>query len=227
MIYVTATEFSILQTLCNEPKTVKDFSKILGITHSLANQRCAILLDLGLITRFDTQKHYTYQSNVNPLNLIVEDRDIVRRFRQNQNNENLKTIFIDHIPEDVKNRSVMLRNQGVPRTEIARTLNITKTELLLILSDSDDKKTKIVSKENPSENHVLRSDMKKQFQEACKTAFVLREQGHEYKEIAEILNSYGYINMHRKSFTDTGVVKMMRRNYVEDDDVEIESQEAI
>lgn len=132
MIFVSAFEYSILAALAAGAKKVSEIQVNMPNYHQL-HHRLYFFSSQRWVDRIEDRYHLVLPMQ----NFTIENIERVRKQRNGNINKPSVHFYTDHIPEHIKNQIGVLCKAGVKRTAIAKSLEITKTDVLMVMAERD------------------------------------------------------------------------------------------
>lgn len=200
---VNPLEYSIVQAISSGHETSKGISIALNQPLRLIQERLRYLNANNGLYRNDNYGVAKYYLSIPVNQFVIESYKVVERMRFT------KTSHIDasstaHIPDIKKDQILPLVKQGLKRTEIAKRLDISKTDLLLVMDERkiscDRFKVSYSNTIKSKKDDELKQMLIKQLEEAYLIAIDMKAEGKRNLEIAQYLNDLGYTNLFEQEF---------------------------
>jgi hypothetical protein len=206
-ILVTASEYSMLVALKNGIKNVKELHHRLGYTEDNCQSRIYYFVSSGWIERNHLKSGFKFLVPIE--RFVVYPNEIVKQFRMRNDQRPFKLHDTRHITPIQIDQIRKLTKLGYRRTDIAKRLQIKKSDLLMVLLEQN-----ITSTNKPltdDEADFNRGERLLRYKEAYLKARELRDIGFMNKDIADYLNKNNFKNMNNTPFLPNTIHKLLTR----------------
>lgn len=206
-ILVTASEYSMLIALKNGTKNVKELHHRLGYTEDNCQSRIYYFVSSGWIERNHLKSGFKFLVPIE--RFVVYPNEIVKQFRMRNDQRPFKLHDTSHITPVQIDQIKKLTKLGYRRTDIAKRLQIKKSDLLMVLLEQN-----ITSTNKPltdDEADFNRGERLLRYRESFLKAKELKETGFSNKDIADYLNQKNFKNMNNTPFLPNTIHKLLTR----------------
>lgn len=197
----------MLVSLKNGSKNAKDLSNRLGYTEDNAQSRIYYFVSSGWIERNHLKSGFKFLFDIEKF--VVYPSEIVKQFRMRNDKRPFKLHDTSHITPIQIEQIRKLTKTGYRRTDIAKRLQIKKSDLLMVLLEQN------ISAPNKSgaedESDFNRGERLLRYKESFLKAKELKEIGFSNKDIADYLNEKNYRNMNNTPFIANSIHKLLTR----------------